>query len=194
MRFIGMPLTTAPHKSLPNWLWKCPRDVAAAFVSGMWDGDGSIHANRNQASYASPSKQLVQDLQLLLTNFGIISRVYSKLTPPTERVDIESLGWRLEVLGENVSKLRDVLRLRIKRKSRLSSQKPDVVSKRDGVYVLPLLEKLKTHFKGKNILLWTAPLRRLDMAVTLHMTSCARFLMKPSLHVIRMNIFVCQEL
>lgn len=149
MRFIGMPLTTAPHKSLPNWLWKCPRDVAAAFVSGMWDGDGSIHANRNQASYASSSKQLVQDLQLLLTNFGIISRVYSKLTPPTERVDVESLGWRLEVLGKNVSKLRDVLRLRIKRKADCLAKKPDVVSKRDGVYVLPLLEKLKTHFKGK---------------------------------------------
>lgn len=148
MRFIGMPLTTAPHKSIPNWLWKCPREIVATFISGMWDGDGSIHANRNQASYVSSSKQLVQDLQLLLTNFGIISRVYSKVTPPTKKAKVESVGWRLEVLGENVSKLRDVLKLRIARKAECLAKKTDVISKRDGVYVLPLLEKLKTNFKG----------------------------------------------
>ena len=158
MRFIGMPLTTASHKRLPDWLWSCSREVAAEFISGMWDGDGSIHANRNQVSYVSSSKELIHDLQLLLTNFGIISRVYSKLTPPTERAKVYSLGWRLEVRGANVGKLRDILKLRIKRKADCLASKPDIVSRNDGVPALNLLRNLKSHFVGTK-------LRYLDSAI-----------------------------
>ena len=150
MRFIGMPLTTAPNKSLPAWMWTCSREFAATVLSGMWDGDGYVlYGKKKIAGYTTSSKRLAQDVQLLLTNFGIVSRLTAVVSHPTERVKVCSTQYRVAVYGENLRKLRDVLKLRIERKAARLAAIGDLVSKRDTVPVYPLLKKLKTHFVQK---------------------------------------------
>lgn len=150
MRYIGMPLTTAPNKHLPSWIWTCSREFAAHVLSGMWDGDGYVkYKDKRTAGYTTSSKRLAQDVQLLLSNFGIISRLTAVVSRPTERVKVFSTQYRVEVRGENLTKLRDVLKLRIVRKAERLSCIGDLISKRDTVPVYELLKKLKSHFVQK---------------------------------------------
>lgn len=152
MRYLKMPLVKAPEKWIPEWVWGGKREWAQHFLSGLWDGDGYISTTQNKAGFTTASEQLAKDVQLLMTNFGIISRLSAVESQPTERVKVCSLQYRVELLGRNVSMLRDVLHLRIRRKAeRLQAISDDLRSRRDGVPVLPLLEGLKRRFKGQKL-------------------------------------------
>lgn len=66
----------APDKDIPWQIFKSPESVAYAFVSGLIDGDGSVHKNRSVIHYGSVSEKLVNKLQLLLQHLGIFSSAY----------------------------------------------------------------------------------------------------------------------
>lgn len=145
MRFLKMPLVKAPKKWMPEWVWAGQREWACHFLSGMFDGDGYICTTRNKAGYTTASEHLARDVQLLLTNFGIISRLTSVESGPTERVKVSSLQYRVEIIGKNVSLLKQVLQPRIERKAAALDRIPDdLFSRRDGVPVLPLLQGVKS--------------------------------------------------
>lgn len=135
MRFIGMPLCRAPFKAIPRWVMQGRREWATAFIAGMWDGDGYCGRNASpRIGLNSASKQLVSGLQLLLTNIGVMSRVSEHVTPPTDRVKVESIQHRLTVQGCNIGVFRDAVRLRIARKqATLDAIAVPEWSRRDGV-------------------------------------------------------------
>lgn len=149
MRYIGMPLVKAPQKYIPDWVWSGKREWACEFLGGLFDGNGCIHVG-NRVSYTSSSEKLTDGVQLLLSNFGVLARKTVVTTQPTEKSKAPSVGYRLSIDGCGVTKLKGVLKLRLKRKvKRLSEKKDDVKDKRHGVpHVLSLLEALKTHFRG----------------------------------------------
>ena len=150
MRFLKMPLVKAPEKWLPDFAWSGTREWAQHILSGMFDGDGYVCTKRNKAGYTTASKQLASDVQLLLTNFGIMSRLTCVTSKPTKRVKVSSDQYRVEIIGKNVSLLKDVLKLRIKRKaSALAAMSDNLFSRRDGAPVLPLLLGLKALSVGK---------------------------------------------
>jgi hypothetical protein len=152
MRYLKMPLVKAPEKWIPDFAWRWSRENAQHFLSGMFDGDGYVSTGRNKAGYTTASKQLASDVQLLLTNFGIVSRQTCVTSRPTKRVRVSSDQYRVEIVGRNVSLLKGVLKLRIKRKaSNLSAIPDDLFSRRDGVPALKLLESLKVHFAGRKL-------------------------------------------
>lgn len=152
MRFLKMPLVKAPQKWLPDFVWSGKREWAQHLLSGMFDGDGYVCTQRNKAGYTTASKQLAQDVQLLLTNFGVMSRLSCVRSMPTEKSAVESDQYRVEIIGKNCSLLKEVLQLRIKRKAEALAQVPDTLfSRRDGVPVLALLCGLKAHFVGKKL-------------------------------------------
>ncbi len=153
MRYIKMPLCKAPQKRLPEWIWSCSRETAVEVLSGMWDGDGSIGipSKHNYAYYATSSELMARDVQLLLTNFGIISRITRVVTKPTERAKSYSQEYMVTVHGANVAKLADVLKLRIGRKKERLEKMKGLISKRDGAPVKSLLLKLKENFKRKKL-------------------------------------------
>ena len=65
-------------KTLPRQIFISPPSVLWALVSGLIDGDGSIHGNRNVIHYGSISKSLVERLQILLLHLGILGMVYEE--------------------------------------------------------------------------------------------------------------------
>lgn len=153
MRYIKMPLCKAPQKRLPEWIWGCSRETAVEVLSGMWDGDGSIGipGKHNHAYYATSSELMARDVQLLLTNFGIISRITRVVTKPTERAKSYSQEYMVTVHGANVAKLAEVLKLRIGRKKERLNKMKGLISKRDGAPVKNLLLELKKNFKRKKL-------------------------------------------
>ena len=119
MHFIGMPMCSAKFKFIPNWVFKGKKEWAECFIAGLFDGDGHVVSNNKaqRVGYTSSSKNLVVQLQKLLCNLGIISRVtFDHITPPTQRVKVSSIGHRLTIQGQEINKLRAHLSLRIKRK------------------------------------------------------------------------------
>jgi intein/homing endonuclease len=134
MRHLDMPLCKAPFKKLPSWITNGRREWACAFIAGMWDGDGHVLANGDvRVGYSSASKELASDLQLLMTNLGIIGKVTTHQQPATARAKA-SVQYRYTLQGQNVSLFRDAVKLRIARKQKaLESMNAPDWSRRDGV-------------------------------------------------------------
>ena len=93
---------------LPRWLWQCPRKMVAAFLSGLWDACAMVSSVENITRIESDRHEMIKDLQLLLTNFGIISRRY-QIKDGKKSV--------LEVTRYNSELLKDILTLRDKKKA-----------------------------------------------------------------------------
>ncbi|MCX5667565.1 MAG: DNA gyrase subunit A, partial [Candidatus Omnitrophica bacterium] len=75
LRLKGMRSLT---KKIPAQIFSSPSAVIWAFVSGMVDGDGSIHVNRNVVHYGSISEELIDQLQILLQHQNVLGFRYSE--------------------------------------------------------------------------------------------------------------------
>ena len=63
-------------KEIPYQIQISPKKVIYSFVSGLIDGDGHIHKERNLVQYSSISEKLISNLQVLLQHLGIFSHKY----------------------------------------------------------------------------------------------------------------------
>ncbi|MFH1258310.1 MAG: DNA gyrase subunit A [Elusimicrobiota bacterium] len=77
LKAFGLENVSAPTKFIPNQIFNSPRKVIFNFISGLIDGDGSIHKERNVIHYGSVSEKLIDRLQVLLQCLGIVGRKYS---------------------------------------------------------------------------------------------------------------------
>lgn len=72
---LGLPPgTTCYTKYIPDKLLKCSRSVLVAMLRGMFDGDGHSSRYNGEVGYSSASIKLIDQLRLLLLNFGIITK------------------------------------------------------------------------------------------------------------------------
>ena len=134
MTYIGMPMVKSPEKWIPQWVYSGKQSWASNFISGMWDGDGSSSIGSNRAVYCSASENLVSDLQLLLTNFGVIGTKLEVMSKSTERVKVESLQHRYSVMGTDALILRGCIKPRIERKRKaLANMELPAWSRMDGI-------------------------------------------------------------
>lgn len=92
---------------LPRWLWNCPRNLVGAFLSGIWDASASVSAKINLTYLSSDCHELIKDIQLLLTNFGIISK----------RSKLEDGRSQILIRGYNAEMFKDIVQLRSKAKA-----------------------------------------------------------------------------
>jgi DNA gyrase subunit A len=77
----------AARKRIPEQFFHSPQPVLAALVSGMLDGDGSIHVERNSIHYGTISADLAQDLQIILLHLGVFTQRYcTEAEPGDERM------------------------------------------------------------------------------------------------------------
>ncbi|MDP3972951.1 MAG: vitamin B12-dependent ribonucleotide reductase, partial [Candidatus Nanopelagicales bacterium] len=77
---IGVRPVKAAAKRAPFSIFQAPPEVLAAFLQGLFDADGTVIADRDRGAYVglgSASRELLQDVQRLLTTFGIFSRIYN---------------------------------------------------------------------------------------------------------------------
>jgi len=75
LRLKGMDSLT---KKIPAQIFVSPSAVVWAFVSGLVDGDGSIHVNRNVVHYRSISEELINQLQILLQHQNVLGFRYGE--------------------------------------------------------------------------------------------------------------------
>jgi len=68
----------ACNKKTPAQIFRSPGRVVWAFVSGLVDGDGSVHNNRNVIHYGSISEKLIDGLQILLQNQNALGFKYEE--------------------------------------------------------------------------------------------------------------------
>jgi intein/homing endonuclease len=70
---FGLKKHNAKEKEIPLPILKMSKSVIAAFLQGMFDGDGC--STYKEIKYSSTSKKLITTLQVLLLNFGIKSTI-----------------------------------------------------------------------------------------------------------------------
>jgi intein/homing endonuclease len=113
---IGFRAVKAREKSIPDFIFKLGRNNVVAFLQGLFDSDGCCRSDRHSVSLTSTSKDIVKTTQLLLLNFGILSRIYSYNTPPSKKVKVWSSGYTLEINRGQSKIFLEKIGFRIKRK------------------------------------------------------------------------------
>src|SRR5947209_8817472 len=71
----GLP---SDRKRIPEFVWTSDEASKRVFLQALFEGDGSsslLPRNTIQISYSTRSPQLARDVQLLLLEFGVISRI-----------------------------------------------------------------------------------------------------------------------
>ena len=92
---------------LPSWLMQCPKKMASEFLSGIWDASATVSSTTNVTYINTDRKQLLKDIQLLLTNFGVIGKF----------LELSENKYQLIVRGYNAELLKDFIHLRGKKKA-----------------------------------------------------------------------------
>jgi DNA polymerase-3 subunit alpha len=68
----------ATQKSIPKNVFSTDNPSLALFLGKLWQGDGAISIKNHQVFYATSSRLLADDVQLLLQRFGIVSTIHTK--------------------------------------------------------------------------------------------------------------------
>lgn len=118
-KMFGLEKHNARDKEIPLALLKMPKDVIKAFLQGIFDGDGV--STVKDIKYSSTSKKLIQTLQTLLFNFGIISHIKyeegktSKSSIIKNKKNICKI-YKLKICSNNAIKFYDEIGFRLDRK------------------------------------------------------------------------------
>lgn len=71
---------TSHTKNIPNGILSAPLDIQAQYIAGLFDTDGAFTKKRGSISFSSVNEQVIDDLMVILLNFGIICRKDKKKT------------------------------------------------------------------------------------------------------------------
>ncbi|MBI2333671.1 MAG: hypothetical protein HYU84_16220, partial [Chloroflexi bacterium] len=79
---LGVLHAPAHEKRVPASIWSAPREAVIGFLQGLFTTDGTVNVSSFKKScsvrLASASLELLQDVQILLQNFGIVSRIHKR--------------------------------------------------------------------------------------------------------------------
>lgn len=115
LRQLDMCIKKADFKYVPKTIMKAPRECVIAFLQGLFDTDGSIE-KKFQLSYCSKSKRMINEVQLLLLNFGIVSHIRKKYNKK-----FDTYAYELTVTGEDIEIFYKKIGFRCKRKQEMLS-------------------------------------------------------------------------
>jgi phosphate starvation-inducible protein PhoH len=77
---LGMMAKRAAEKCVPRCILRAPRQIVAAYLRGLFDADGTVSRRDGYPTLYSVSKRLVDEVQIMLLNFGILARKRPKRT------------------------------------------------------------------------------------------------------------------
>jgi DNA gyrase subunit A len=104
-------------KQVPEFIWRSASSVRIAFLQSLFTGDGSVSSlpkNSVQVSYSTYSRALASDVQQLLLDMGIVTKLiaYDKgeyKVVITNRRDAELFATRVGFMGTKQEKLKRIL-------------------------------------------------------------------------------------
>ena len=112
---LGLDYVTAHNKKVPWSILKSPRNVAVAFLSGLFEGDGSCFTfgdkdqdNRLACAYYTVSDILAQDLQTLMLKFDIVCQRQTR-----ESKISDNIQWMLRFNGEQALAVVNLLTIQV---------------------------------------------------------------------------------
>jgi len=82
---LGVKSRRAEEKEVPESIFTSPRNAITGFLQSLFTADGTVNYRHNVNCYirlTSKSLKLLKDVQLLLLNFGIKSKIYNRSRPP----------------------------------------------------------------------------------------------------------------
>jgi phosphate starvation-inducible protein PhoH/intein/homing endonuclease len=70
---LGLSLGTARTKRIPRTILAAPEAIVAAFLSGLFDADGTVDRRDGTITFSTVSLTLARQVQTVLLNFGIVA-------------------------------------------------------------------------------------------------------------------------
>jgi intein/homing endonuclease len=97
LNYCGVEDVYAGEKSIPWSVLRSPKHIIREFLRGYLEADGGPVVESRGVEFSSKSKRLVQQVQLLLLQFGVLSRMYPKVVPEY------GTYWRCQIYGTDVA-------------------------------------------------------------------------------------------
>ena len=70
---LGLSSGKAATKRVPAAILRAPQNIVAAFLSGLFDADGTIDKRDGAVTFSTVSQRLAREVQTILLNFGIVA-------------------------------------------------------------------------------------------------------------------------
>ncbi len=84
---LGVQPWAADQKRVPESLYGATKEAVIGFLQGLFSADGTVNYAKDHSAYVrltSVSRGLLQDVQLLLLNLGIKSKLWDRRRPPRD--------------------------------------------------------------------------------------------------------------
>lgn len=108
-------------KTVPQRVMKSPNEIAKEFIKAYFDCEASI--GKEGITVVSASRELLENIQLLLIRFGIISQLHPTYSRATNaRNHKPTRYYRMFILGENAAKYGNCISFTSKEKVRKLAQ------------------------------------------------------------------------
>ncbi|MBI2069019.1 MAG: ribonucleoside reductase class II [Elusimicrobia bacterium] len=95
LKSLGLSDADGLNKTVPSALWSAPREAVLGFLRALFSADGTVNISKKihygSIRLANSSKKLLQEVQVLLLNEGIVSQLYlrrkagAKMMPGSDR-------------------------------------------------------------------------------------------------------------
>jgi phosphate starvation-inducible protein PhoH/intein/homing endonuclease len=113
MEHLGMSLGTARTKRIPVTILGAPESLVAAFLSGLFDADGTVDKRDGTISFSTVSLTLARQVQTVLLNFGIVAARGVKRSRYQGRPHVSQ---RLTITGVEARRFDERIGFRLERK------------------------------------------------------------------------------
>lgn len=144
----------ARNKTFPEMLFSCTKSEMRSFIQGIFDGDGcsSSHpSKRGYIKFTSTCKEFINDLQVILLNFGIASSIRMEDKAPTKKVRVWSRIYNIEITGYFAHIFYRDIGFRLERKQKNWIHVPAPLSEESGnIYPIDV-SRLEGYALPKNI-------------------------------------------
>ncbi len=106
--YLGLNYQRAEGKEVPMSILRSPRETQAAFLSALYDCDGSASGNSTRVAFTTASEKLAEQVQIMLLNFGIVAKrsihwVETKRSGKRPYYRVEMFGHNLQLFLQMIS-------------------------------------------------------------------------------------------
>ena len=117
---LGMSPGKAAEKRVPGAVLRAPQEIVRAFLRGLFDSDGTVERRSGYPSLISASKRLIDEVQIVLLNFGILA---AKRTREVKYRDLRKRYYEIEIRGAEAERFYDEIGFGLARKQTLRKPK-----------------------------------------------------------------------
>lgn len=140
---------TAPTKIIPEQILQMSHETIIGVLSGLFSGDGWVIKTGNKIGFASVSEILVRQVQKILLNYGITSKISVRTPKPTiiEERKLENLLpiWNLVILSSNIEHFKNIGFV-YKRKQNILEEKQNILPSKTIPNLGNYLNEIKLFF------------------------------------------------